>query len=170
MDKFGRLPSFEAKVQNLVNRILVSNDETYTVILAILNNIINFFDNEKVRKLSLVNKKIQQYLISVPEAIELLVLFKFVKTESHLELKRNAVTLKDVITFRTALEKAEVRVPNLTIEKPTHYNRNDTCYFGDAKSLSGAKYRRYSVASSENKKFWLGRSHLSTKREIVIQE
>lgn len=101
--------STEEQIQNLVNQF-VGKEETVNIIQAILNNICNFFDNEKVRKLNLKNKKIEENLLSSPQAIELLVLMKFNKTDTHLELKKDAITLKEMIYFKQCFEKAIVKL------------------------------------------------------------
>lgn len=101
--------TLEHKIQNLINHIQ-GKEDTIKTIQAAVNNICNFFDNEKIRKLPLKNKKIEDNLLSSPHAIELLMLMKFQRTDTHLELKKEAVTLKEMIYFKQCIEKALVRL------------------------------------------------------------
>src|SRR5688572_20370633 len=98
----------EQKIQLLVQQIQKASEDSIKMIQSIVVNIVNFFDNEKLRKLPLTNKKIQESLLAVPPAIELLMIFKFKRTDTHLELPLNDITIDEIKKYKIILEKAMV--------------------------------------------------------------
>eukprot|EP01080_Neovahlkampfia_damariscottae_P001745 gene1745-514_t len=102
-----KVKSFQQEIFELVSYIkLTIKTETLKILQSILKNILTHFEEEKFRKVPLKNQKIIDNIVSVTQAVQILVLFKFTKNETHLILEKDACSLEELKKNQQLLEKA----------------------------------------------------------------